>query len=331
MPEGLVAKEETSGATAPAPEQVSSKPSAAASQAQSLSDQYDLGDTSLEVLEPTAQATPAPEEPAPPARDEKGRYLPKPKTYEHSASWRRRAEELGMSAGEIGALSPEDLKDEVLDRRWKQAIETRGQAPSETRQAGSPPEGQGRPAGQESDPAEITLDEAQFDPALVSAFKKLADDNKSLRDRLAQVEQYAAGQQQMSLAARADRVFAKYEDVLGKGRGHELDPNSDELARRKVILSVVDSDKGPGTIEQKIERAYARIYGGKPQSKPEPEPKASGRISREEWAEAGLARPTHRGNGQEPKGERKAVATAGRIMRERGYYDDGDGDPKFLE
>ena len=157
---------------------------------------------------------------------------------------------------------------------------------------------------------------------LVGALKRLKAENKTLREQVGQVKGYQDQRIKESIAAECDRAFAKHEEIMGKGRGLEMSDDDPNLIRRKAALALAHTIK-QGTIPQRIDRAVEILYGNANVGRTASRPSQVSEAARE-WQEGGLARPTQRAGSAEAPGERKAMQTAARIMKEQGTLEDDD-------
>lgn len=316
----------------------------------SIADQYELGDTEHSPEfdeasggEPTA-AVPGepgslPSSPAPAvARDDKGRFqkpaeaapAAEPTTPAHPIRLVRLAQELGLADEVINNYSTDHL-DELVFQLHRQALrlarehtrqETVQKSGDRTWSADGPAPVTAPPAKEE---VSLGIEEDKYDPDLLGVIKKQA---KRLADLEARLEGDSRAKANESLAETIDRVFVKHESVLGKGKGKELDPGSRDWHRRMAVLGIVDRDTSKSPIEAKIDRAVKLLYGEEGTAERAGSDAGGERISKSlkerqaQWEQGSLARPTHREGSAEPKGEKKAIQTAARIMKDRGMYDD---------
>ncbi len=257
-------------------------------------DTFDIEETqdspeeaSSQVLAPAEDA----QTPPPPAS--------KPKHSRHLAS---AALDLGISQADIDEASPEQLEYAVaqLVRRG------RPQAPQ-------------APAPQAEQPLVIP-DEDQFHPEIAKGIRKAHELERKLarmeaeRDQERQTSQQREQQRAIkSLHDEADAAFAKHERHFGKGDQFSVGKDSQEMARRRAVLTLVDSwGVKPGALGAQIDKAVGILFGQEPETKEPADDRAA------EWREAGLRRPTARRNAAEPSGRAKAIrAVAEQIAAER--------------
>ena len=197
----------------------------------------------------------------------------------------------------------------------------------------------GEPGGSpEAFPLGVDLAKEGFDPVATKVFKTLQGHIKSLADRVAQqdrvIDQLRAAEsmrQSETIADRVDRVFARYEQHFGAGRGRDLQANDPHMERRLAVLALVQRDASKSTLEAKVERAIKLIYGGG--TKPAPKASIPDPIKErtEAWSDATLNRPTHRNGAPEPKGKERAEESVREIQRDwagsqetNGAVGDGD-------
>ncbi len=132
-----------------------------------------------------------------------------------------------------------------------------------------------------------------------------------------------------------DRRFGERPDVFGAGDVSRMRSGSAELYKRRAVLALVENMKDErGSFDEKFDRAVEAIYGKRPGA-PTQEPAApgralpprnpeNGRFTAEQWAAAGVARPTQRGGGEEPPGEAKALRGVAQKIRDLGLTEDAD-------
>jgi hypothetical protein len=158
------------------------------------------------------------------------------------------------------------------------------------------------------------VDEAKgYDPQVVKmakAISKLLADNKELKSRLDEPHTDTAVP-----GGESDQ-----DARIASGPKHQVRRHAVltyETLDVQAFLPLVDTwSKQPGTLEEKIHKALGLLYGTEPVQ-------AAPAASREAaWKNGAVARPTQRGNAAEPPGERKALQTAARVMKEQGIGDD---------
>lgn len=311
--------------------------------------QYELGDVAYDVTaDAPVEARPA----AVPKGEERSAPVP-PAPSTHSKRTLRMAEDLGLSKDLIERTAPDVLDDLVYDlnrqqlalsreHQTQQALQNRGDPKIPV--PGKPPPATGVEPSPEDISIDLGIDEEPFDPDLIGAIKRAValpmKEIAALKASLAEVTGREQLRQQESMAERLDRHFATHAEILGTARGREMKDDSAEYAKRIAILGIVDRDGSSRTLEQKIDAAVAQLFGTQPapavaQQTPPRNPE-TGQFTRENrvtqetpaqqrWQEAALRRPTQRQGGAEPPGEKKALATAARIMKEQGLIgDDGE-------
>jgi hypothetical protein len=128
------------------------------------------------------------------------------------------------------------------------------------------------------------------------------------------LQQLQAGEQARqirSFAAQADRCFEKHKELLGEGRGIDMDPGDPHFERRKFVLGLAAQDQTKATLQTKIDRAVEKIYG-----KRQAAPADALEARKQEWTQGGLAQPTNRTGASEPQGVAKAVQSVRNRMAE---------------
>ncbi len=284
-----------------------------------VADQYDLDDTDYnpewdqqEPSKPISSQKPAVAE-QPPASPSRPRNPDGTFKAAHSPRLSRMATDMGMTQAEIDELNPDALE-AVVEQEYRRA---RAESAAQRTQKGvldAVEPGDSPPEVPPAKPEEIDLgiDESQWDPTIVGLFKSQAQKIASLEARLNAVQGHQQAQVNASLTERADAVFGQHE-LLGKGKYHELTPDSPEMQRRNAVAMLVRADKSRLSLEQKLTKAIETLFPGA--AAPTAPTKAS--PTPEEWAEAGLARPTQRNGSPEPKGPKRAKQAVAAILREQ--------------
>lgn len=327
-----------SQATAPAAGKTTAPPT--------LAEQYELGDVGHDPdADPveTATVTAAPggkagESPSPPPPSPATSAAPaaRPK---HSRITLRQATDLGVPQELVDSSTPEQLDEYVylLNRQRLEFSLERDRLGAADRPAGGKKE-PGRAPAPAATPEEgegdidLGLDEEQYDPGLISAIKKVAgtlrQENRQLRQQVEALVTSERARVTETQNQTIDRLFRElgptHEATFGRGSRLEVGAASPEFSRRMAVLALVER-MTEGTLPERFQRAVTTLFGDGKAVAPAAAPAvpAAQPGLAERWAQGGTARPTHRTTA-EPPGERKAVATAGRIMRENGLISDGD-------
>lgn len=278
--------------------------------------------------EPEAQTT-QPAAAAPPA----------PVKNPHPRGLVRRALELGLPAHVIDSASLDEL-DEWLYQAQNQA---RFNALQQQQHPSAPP------AAPQEETLGIGEIEKDLNPGLKQFLLNEKKEKEALKQALAQTQQSIQQRDQQRAQQEMfntwDRAFrnmpAKFKKLVGDGDGHALQATSEEMRARMDLIQVagITPQDNHFTIEKKIHEAANRIYGRflKDEAPPPPttgyaaaapsgaeqrqvapssaEPAPNGRISKETWAKAGLAKPTQR-EGSEPKGEKAMMQAVKKYMVE---------------
>lgn len=302
---------------------------------ESLVDQYEF-DTDPEP-------TPEPETPAPPpsaatatsgppaeakdspAPEEQPQEAAKPN---HPEALVRLAEDLGISSEEIETSSPEGL---ALAIRHIFRTTTAKQPEPKAETPEPEPE------------IDLGLDESQYEPGLIGAMKKLARENaKELKAVTAKLEEYEKREQARDIEEKNRRIDGAFESLgpdfeahFGKGSARELGRESPELARRFAVLSFANQMKGDAPLEKKLQKAANLLYQPSPKQQATTPPAAEVEKilaqRRGEWAEGGVARPTHRESKELPKGPTRAKQTFNRELKAAGLADDSENFDESVE
>lgn len=324
---------------------------------QAQPDQYNLDDVLADAVEtPSAQSpavagTAVPEEPPSPSprpRDpETGRFQKpdeQPQRFTHPNYLVRQAAELGISDEEM-QTTPSDMLGDLVYHLGRQALKlTRDHSVQSTLQSaterqqtpGVPPGTPGPPA----EPELLALGE-EYDPKirqLADLVRSQGETIRQLQGRLDEVHGVQQAAIHRSVTERVDGFFTQHTAVYGEGNFEQAKKkygeNSPQMKRRNAAADLVRSlGKEPGTLEEKLAKAHAELFSFQEQPPPAtPESQRNGLPTREQqWNGGALARPTQRGSTHEPPGERKAVQTAARLMREQGLLDDAAPDGAFPE
>lgn len=292
-----------------------------ASQAPPPGDQYNLDDSAPTQAQATPPPAPAPTDVTPepasrqlPPRDPASGQFVKPHT--HPARLVRTAAQLGFTDAQMAEMDTASLIQEVqlaaVERQFNQTSATVAQHQDSNPVPANEP---------------IALEKDEFDPKLVGVVERLVKRIETLEQNLGGFVRAHATQ---TLVQQADTFFAKHADLFGKGTIDDVVRGSPEAERRMLIFDKAKSMDGPEPFVAKLEKARA-IYFGAAKAAPPPaaeKPAASPRITQEQWDQAGLVRPTHRANANEPDGPAKAAETIRRHFQENGM---ADGPPTFKD
>lgn len=289
-------------------------PKAQPTPAQSLAAQYDLGDEVLPSVAVPGEADDAPpaSRPSPPKDPDTGRFVSPAKA--HPALLVRQAKDLGISEEEIAEADTSDLRYLVREinaekRQNDLILSLHGIRPPA--------------APAEAAPAALDLgiNEEVVEPSIAAALKKLAADNRDLRQQVERLSQHQQRQEQETGAQKMDRLFDKYGDkvLFGDGPGSEMSEDSAELQRRVAVINIARGLQG--NFEQNFRKVVSTLFSGtkpeKPPEKPGKPAKNGTAVSPEEWQEAALAVPTQRIGAQEPYGVERAKAAVRALTKER--------------
>lgn len=312
--------------------------------AETTSEQFEL---QYDPIERSASSAAEPSPAAPPP--------PQPK---HSAYLVRMAREFGASDEQIDAASDEQLHG-FIEHNQREALRlAREYQASERimRQQDRPlPESRPEPEPDEYDPK---WSEGEYDPIVKKGIEWASQAQKKWRDhkveeklkRLEELEERLNKREQADQQEKLnkyydqlDSLFASRPDIFSKHTRHTVGQDANELEKRRAIVNSVTAKlQEPGSVEEKFNRVVNAIYGAKREPEPAygempagaPAPRtgppraANGRFTRqqleEEWGEAGLHQPTNYEPGPEPRGEKKAIKTAARMLREQGLVDEQD-------
>lgn len=307
--------------------------------AQEAIEQYDLGDVpphdpKFTLLKPSATTegddlgTP-PARPTPPKDPVTGKFVSASKST-HNATLLATARKLGISDEEIEASTSADLRELCRDVSFAQEMQRRENTIST---AIEKKQEQIKATKQAIAQAKLFDKEEEFDGELIGLLKKQQNQIEELKARLDRQDQEQAGR---SFAAKADAAFEslgpKFEKLFGKGRGKDLDPQGPEMRKRRIIVREAAEMAGPNPTPEKIlakiKEAAGVVYGITPAPGPvtrsddggEPPARKKGQSLEsfeQDWANGGLARPTGRNGGVEPKGKTKAIRSVEQFYRDR--------------
>lgn len=317
-------------ANAVAPEPAPSKPI-------SLVEQYELGDdiapTDDDIpveAQPKAQKTPVEAETPARPRGPDGKFLPADAPKESPkipARLTRQAEELGFSEDDLEGATKEQVEDWIFAANKAQAKARKAESLMEVRERKKPAEIEGDPSGNVASDDGLTED--MFSSDIIAEFRKRDARIAELEKMVGQLGKVEHSRQVESFASQFDAAVEKLEmpQMFGTGRGIEMDTDSLEFKRRVKMVEEVAKDKSDKPMRVKVEAAAALFGFSKSAPAPaKPAPPTNGHtdeITEADWRDATLARPTSR-KATEPKGERKAVATAAEYMRRNGMVDEDD-------
>lgn len=286
-------------------------------------DPYGLPDSSFD---PELDALPDPPKPKP--RDEAGRFVPE--KHSHSSRLVRMAADLGLAEADITEATPETLEALIHDRQ-RQLKSELDQQRQEARRPSSDSEAPAPPVA--PNPLD-EIKEDEFIPEMQSLIKVVKGQDqviKELRAKLATIESHLVRQENASKVSAIDKAFSKHEAILGKGRFNDLKADSPFMARRNAVDALVKADKAQGSLQDKVDRAMATLYGDKAKAKKAQEPieeEASTEDAeaawKQEWRNGGVARPTQRNGAAEPRGPRTAERAVAAALRAKGAYFEGD-------
>lgn len=246
----------------------------------------------------------------------------------HSKRALQMAQDFGIPQAEIDAATPEELDSAVYhlnkqylahlsDLRRNQPNQPAPQAPA------APPE-DAIEWGEHKD--DVTGEvrkyaDADIHPSIVKVLKEQARQIRELKQHLGQINQRDEQREVESSAGAIDKFFNDLASPLfGQGSWQEM-ADTAEYDRRKAVVLKATELAGPNATRRqqlaKLKAAQERLY---PEVKPAREteqPKAAPEKARDDlgrytpqqrrWIEAGVLKPTHRANGDEPKGLQRAT------------------------
>lgn len=310
-------------------------------------DMFDLGDTELypklsdsehpqpDSAAPAGSASPA--EPAPSPADDRPRNPDgtfKAKGPAHP-SW------LVEQARELGMVDDEDLDipTQTLSRWVNARLRERVQYQDQYLRERTLSEGQvrnlepERPKPPAEDDIDLGIDEAQYDPGIIAAMKRLALSSqkriKDLETKLAQTEQREQAREQTERERHIDGLFDRlgkpYEKLFGSGPMNTIQDQGQRARRIAALQAAIDpKTKQIGNLSQ----AAKILFGDGEQAAPAGDlgayedpakPTANGapRITPEQWANGGVAAPTQRIAKELPPGDARAVKNLTEKLRQQ--------------
>lgn len=179
-----------------------------------------------------------------------------------------------------------------------------------------------------------------LDPKLEAFLESQAKKTKALEAELAAVRQGEQTRQMTSATELIDDAFDSlgedYATLFGKGPAADLgEAGKGALARRIAVLNQAGVNLGNASKSSRAKiRAAAEVlfprepkpvadedspYNGAGKGK-----KPAGKVSPEEWAQAGTARPTQRAGAPEVKGPELAKRNLARKMNQDDYTGDAE-------
>jgi hypothetical protein len=277
--------------------------------------------------EAPAEVDPQPESLSSRPRGPDGRFLKSdeepPSKPNHSKNSLRLAGELGFSQSEIESLSPSELDDAVYWSSKQLLTQAREGSKERTMHEAMAAPPRAEPEKQVDE--KLMDNEEEYDPTLLSILKQQKREIADLKKTLEDLQSRDRAREAQTVSERIDNAFtslgSEYESYFGSGTVEELDRKGPEYKRRLAVLSLVQQGGGKGTLESKIRQTAKDLFGERQRGQ---------RISKEEWSEAALARPTQRLNANEPPGREKAIKTVAAIQREYAQGDGDTGDDEFL-
>jgi hypothetical protein len=312
-------------------------------------DPYDLGDTGIEAfvkpaegkLDPSSKGVGA--NPSPSPADERPRNPDG--TFARTAPLhpqylKDQALEFGFSEDDLAEMPTEALHRTVLQMA-KNRLAFRSQQDAARTVQGDGPKPEPPPAPEPA-PDDLGLDENLYDPGLIGILKKQAKELAELRKVKGVVDNLSERETKRETSRAADLLDGHFEAlgpefkrIFGDGPAGEL-TDADAMKRRIAVLNEAGINLSNVTTKSlaKIKAAAELLYKAPAEAKA-PEPyadagKASGangatpRVSPEDWAKAGLAKPTQRAGAAEPKGEELAKANLAKRFREEDQVGDAD-------
>lgn len=268
---------------------------------------HDASDGGGEGLELPPRSTPE--------RGPDGRFVKPAPVNEHPNYLVKQARSLGVPPETILSFTSEQLGDLVSDIQGR-LLQERAYISQAQAQANA----------QDAQPDVPTIDpfKEQLIPEMASYLehrdRELAQIKKELKDaineqkaatqRLLQAEQ---SRQQQSFYDKCDALIAKHRKVIGEGRAAEIQPGTPTFIRYDAAIQSAARMPG-GLTQENVDKAVAGLFGTPTSPAEEPPPTVPAGIleqRNQDWANAGLRRPTNRNGAIEPKEDPKARAIRG--------------------
>lgn len=295
-----------------------------------MQDQDELFDPSeAEVTPPTPVQAEAPADTTQPAQPAQPRNPDGTFAHKHPANLVADAKSLGYSDEEISGMSLASLYG-VMRNHLNQQLAFREQQ-ARARDLEGQPRQPAQPAEPEAD--ELELDESvQWEPSLAKANRAAATRLRAQQARIDALEKRLEQSAQVSATERIDAAFEalgdQYAGFVGKGSVVDLAKDSKEFRRRNAILQQAGIDiknlPPQASLKRAIQQAAEVFYEPSAAKPTEDSPyegvEAKGkkpRVSKDDWDQAALVRPTNRSNANEPKGEALAISKLTQKMREQ--------------
>lgn len=267
----------------------------------------------------------------------------------------RFAKDFGFTDDEINELSPEALDAAVRiehRRMLKTSQEFRRNEERKPQEVAPPPKPEEKPA----EPDEYAEFAEEVAPQVLAAIKKGREADKKVIESLrAKVDEFEGEKRQQAMTKFFDAVDAEFGKMPAAVKAVIGSEGRDKLNRvhhavRKEILALADADATEGrswqdklkyaarevvgaeafAAKDEAEVSLADEYGTATPAKPVPAKGPDGRFATKpreereaEWKTGGSAKPTQR-ESPLPKGERRAMETARKIMLSKGFLDEAD-------
>lgn len=304
---------------------------------QRLVEEYELPDDNPPPLTVTPAKPASPSLPKAPAASE---TPPAPK---HSRRVEQMARDLGISQAEIDASTPDELDAAVYhanralhlerERQYREASQHQAVA---GRQPPTPPAEEDLPWGDIQDPdtgARRQAKDSDIAEPLVRVLRQQDRAIKELQRQLAHLQQRDQSRENETRSERIDRFFAGQDKSLfGEGPLADLPEDSPERERRLAVWgrSARAARGDEAAAIRGLGASLKVLYPGAAPSAaassaaappaPEKPRDANGRYTKEQerWLDGPVARPTHRGNAEEPLGKQRATNKLASLMDEAG-------------
>lgn len=268
-----------------------------------------------------------------------GRQTPQPAKATHNPRSVRLAEEFGISREEMADMEPAVLDEVVYRMSLQRARNNREAARDQDLERSTRPQAptapEPEPEADEIDWGEVEEEdgtrrkrtEKDIDPGLANVVKNQQKALRELRQEIGEFKKADIQRRTQNFHDLLDKCFealgSDYEPLLGKGDRTQIDEASKKRRMAVLASAGLDTSKDNATtISKKIEEAAKLLFPSTPKTDSSYEDAlkpANGarRISKEQWDEATLAKPTYR-EPKEPKGEKKALKNVAKKLAEYG-------------
>lgn len=363
--------EESAEAPKPAPTKPAPDPKEV--QRQKLAAEYDIPDEDHGTPEPVVASAPS-VTPAAAERLSPGSGSSQPQHKHPTFLTQLAKDELGYDDDELASMPTKAVEKALMAIRQAQRRQPTP-APVESSAPSTPATSAAKPApppddaldfgdhkvrardkdGYETDEL-VPAFEGAYDPGLIKILKDQQKKIKALEAIVGQVAGHIQAEVSEKVYGTVDQVFSNHPELFGEGTRHDIDPKSDEFARRRAVAKMADEvaevHKQLGvksTIKQRVEQSIQALFGvgaegASPKALPSPAPTAPKRLTppkdpvtglfvspktvetepeeteaterQKAWMQAGVRQPTNREAPELPHGRQRAIKALEQRRRE---------------